>query len=94
MATWTKTPQEYSHVRSIIVDGPIYGRVTVLMKDGQLISGLLTGSNSGNNIAENMNAGLGPVVSSIWGEIRVQLADGKMVTLDALEISHVTPNSN
>jgi hypothetical protein len=89
MAKWTTTPQEYAHVRSIIVDGPIYGNVEVTMNDGRKLRGFLTGSSSGNNVKENLDAGRGPIIDSIWGEIRIEPTGGNTLTLDAMEIFHV-----
>ncbi len=94
MARWTTTPQEYAHVRSIIVDGPIYGKVIIGMQDGRQIPGLLLGASSGNNVSENLDAGRGPIVTSIWGELSVQIDERKMITLDALDVAYVVQNSN
>ena len=94
MPKWSKTPEEYAHVRSIIVDGPIYGKVVIGMQDGTQLSGLLLGVGSGNDAGENLKAGKGPVVTGIWGELRVQLEGGQMTTLDALDVAYLTKNSN
>ena len=91
MTKWTKTKEEYDHVRNIVVNY-LYGNVTIMLQNGNIIKGCIVGSNSGNNIRENMNAGLGPVSTSLHGELRVETEDDQTVIVSALDVKHIMQN--
>lgn len=89
MVDWTKTKEEYEHVRHIMVDNTPFGNVEIHLKNGAVYSGLLAKSSLGNNVGENLAAGKGPAITSIYGEFELILADKQKITLSALDVAFV-----
>jgi hypothetical protein len=85
MRKWTSTPEEYSHVRNIMLELGGQPNVAFTMKDGSVIQGRVFGAESGTDGGENLDRGLGPVVTRMYGEIRVQTAEGEK-TFSALDV--------
>ncbi|RVC71318.1 hypothetical protein EN759_00445 [Mesorhizobium sp. M00.F.Ca.ET.038.03.1.1] len=89
MYGWSTTPEEYNHIRKLIVEAPFLQKVEVRLKNGGTVTGIAAGSNSSNDVGENIRKGIGPVITSIFGEITLLLDSGHKLVLNALEIESI-----
>jgi hypothetical protein len=80
----TATPEEYNHLRYIILETVGQPNVAFTMKDGTVIQGSVCGTTSGTDVGQNLERGLGPVVISMYGEISVRTPDGEEKIFSAL----------
>lgn len=90
MVKWTTTPEEYEHARRIILEMPYGQQVSITMKNGAILEGWIVGSSSGNDVGDNLTRGRGPIITSMYGEIRIQLQNGHVLVLPALDIQSFT----
>lgn len=99
MARWTKTPTEYEQARKIMLDATGAQPMIVQLKGGEIIKGVVVGTHQGTDVGDNLSAGRGPVVTSMYGEVRLQKDEGQTLLIDALDIEAIgtapkTQNSN
>jgi hypothetical protein len=90
MVKWTTTPEEYEHARRVILEMPYGQQVSITMKNGAVLEGWIVGSSSGNDVGDNLTRGRGPIITSMYGEIRIQLQNGHVLVLPALDIQSFT----
>ena len=90
MVKWTTTPEEYEHARTVILEMPYGQQVSITMKNGAILEGWIVGSSSGNDVGDNLTRGRGPIITSMYGEIRIQLQNGHVLVLPALDIQRFT----
>ena len=90
MVKWTTTPEEYEHARKVILEMPYGQQVSITMKNGAILEGWIVGSSSGNDVGDNLTRGRGPIITSMYGEIRIQLQNGHVLVLPALDIQSFT----
>jgi hypothetical protein len=90
MVKWTTTPEEYEHARRVILEMPYGQQVSITMKNGAILEGWIVGSSSGNDVGDNLTRGRGPIITSMYGEIRIQLQNGHVLVLPALDIQSFT----
>ena len=88
MNGWTQTNEEYDRVRDIMINN-LFGEVTIELKNGSTVKGTIIGSHMANNAAENMRDGAGPRVTSIYGELRIELPNGQIVVVRANDIQNI-----
>lgn len=91
MAKWTSTPAEYEHVRKIILDIIGIQRVSITMKNGATLEGWVVGTSSGTDVGENLSRGRGPLITSMYGEVRIQVQNGHVIVLPAVDIQSFQP---
>ena len=96
MPKWTQTEDEYSRVERIMLDIRPSQYVKITLKDrGELsgwfeLSGWLVSSSWGTDAVINYTRGLGPVVKSMWGEMRLLTENGSQtINVDAMEIETI-----
>jgi len=83
-------PEEYEHARRVILEMPYGQQVSITMKNGAILEGWIVGSSSGNDVGDNLTRGRGPIITSMYGEIRIQLQNGHVLVLPALDIQSFT----
>ena len=88
MSKWTKTVDEYNQVRQIILDA-MPGPAFVTLKGGKILKGWIVGTNSGTDVGENLAAGRGPIITSMYGEVKLRLEAGETLLIDAVEIQAI-----
>lgn len=94
MAKWTKSPTEYEHARKIILEAP-YGQSSfVSLKGGTILKGWIAGTNSGTDVGDNLTAGRGPIITSMYAEAKLQLENGQTLLIDAVDIKAIAPAPN
>lgn len=90
MPKWTQGPAEYERVRKIMLNVPVAEYAIVRLKDGRHFFGWLSGTSQGTDVGENIARGLGPRVTSMWGEIRLGAVDGQStLVFDAMDVDSV-----
>jgi hypothetical protein len=91
MAKWTRTPAEYEHARKIILECPLGQTAFVTLKNGATIKGWIAGANTGTDVGDNLSAGRGPIVTSMYAEVKLQLENGQTLLIDAVDIQASGP---
>jgi hypothetical protein len=98
MPKWTQTEDEYSRIEKIMLNVRPSQYVKITLKDrGELsgwfeLSGLLVSSSWGTDAVINHMRGLGPLVKSMWGEMRLLTESGSQtINVDAMEIETIEP---
>ncbi|MBR1172846.1 hypothetical protein JQ617_02670 [Bradyrhizobium sp. KB893862 SZCCT0404] len=88
MPIWTTTAEEYEHARKIVLEATDFGgkKVVVHLTSGDAVTGWMLGSNSGTDVSENMAAKRGPVVTKMYGEIKLLTEAGHTIILEAVAI--------
>jgi hypothetical protein len=90
MPIWTRTEDEYNRVEKIMLDTRPSQYVKIALKDGSELLGLLVSSSWGTDAVINHTRGLGPVVKSMWGEMRLLTGSGaQTMNIDAMEIETI-----
>jgi hypothetical protein len=85
MPKWTESAQDYERVRKLILEIPGGELVSITLKNGTVIDGWVVGTTSGTDIGENLRLGRGPLVTSMYGEIRLQIQNGHVIVIDAVD---------
>ena len=86
MAKWTSDAAEYAHTRGIILEIPHGQLVSVTTDTGATHVGWVVGTSSGTDVGDNISLGRGPVVTRMYGEVKIQSQSGQVVVLDAMDI--------
>ncbi|UVK46780.1 hypothetical protein BPNPMPFG_002488 [Mesorhizobium sp. AR07] len=89
MFGWSSSAEEYQHIRQVMVEAPFGGDVIVSLLNGQPLAGTIVGTNSMNDAADNIRAGRGPRITSIFCEITLLLDNGHKIVLNAMEIKSI-----
>ena len=90
MPKWTQTEDEYSRVEMIMLDIRPSQYVKITLKDRGELSGWLVSSSWGTDAVINHTRGLGPVVKSMWGEMRLLTENGSQtINIDAMEVKSI-----
>jgi|RhiMethySRZTD1v2_1073278.scaffolds.fasta_scaffold1789421_2 hypothetical protein len=90
MPKWTQTEDEYNRVEKIILDTRPSQYVKITLKDRSELLGWLVSSSWGTDAVINQTRGLGPVVKSMWGEMRLLTESGSQtINIDATEVEKI-----
>ena len=90
MPKWTQTEDEYNRVEKIILDTRPSQYVKITLKDRSELLGWLVSSSWGTDAVINQTRGLGPVVKSMWGEMRLLTESGSQtINIDAAEVESI-----
>jgi hypothetical protein len=89
MPKWTQSGDEFNRVQQIMLDArPQYVKIT--LKDQGELFGWLVSSSWGTDAVINHTRGLGPIVKSMWGEMRLLTGNGSQThIIDAMEIESI-----
>jgi hypothetical protein len=96
MPRWTTSPQEYNEAREALLDATEHaGRhVQVIVKGSTVHHGFLAGINSGTDVAENLDAGRGPMITKMYADIQLHVGTGQIILLAAQDILAIDPTGD
>ena len=90
MPKWTQTEDEYNRLEKIMLDIRPSQHVKITLKDRSELLGWLVSSSWGTDAVINQTRGLGPVVKSMWGEMRLLTESGSQtINIDAAEVESI-----
>jgi hypothetical protein len=88
MPKWTQSVDEFNRVQQIMLDARPSQYVKITLKDQDELVGWLVNSSWGTDGVINHTRGLGPIVKSMWGEMRVLTGKGTS-NIDAVEVQSI-----
>ena len=74
MTIWITDPAEAERMRKLSREAPMFGDVIITLRGGKApIRGYIVGSTTGTDIGQNIDKGLGAIVTGIHADIRVRV---------------------
>jgi hypothetical protein len=90
MPKWTQTDEEYNRVEKIMLDTRPSQYLKFTLKGRDELSGWLVSSSWGTDAVINQTRGLGPIVKSMWGEMRLLTDNGSQtINIDAMDVESI-----